>query len=201
MGSRLQGHPDMAKTPGVEMTAGSLGHGLAAGQGMALAGKLDRLDYRVFVLLGDGESQEGLIWETALSAPNFKVDNLVAILDRNGHQSGGAVDDIMPLGDMAEKWRAMGWDLWEIDGHDIPSLYEAFSSAPRRPGAVVTVEENNIYGGLGGAVAEECPTPMVRVGIQDCYADTGSHDDLLARFGLTVENIVDGARRAMSRKG
>jgi len=146
MGSRLQGHPDMGKTPGVEMTAGSLGHGLAAGQGMALAGKLDRLDYRVFVLLGDGESQEGLIWETALSAPNFKVDNLVAILDRNGHQSGGAVDDIMPLGDMAEKWRAMGWDVWEIDGHDIPSLYEAFSSAPRKPGVPTFVLCNTVKG-------------------------------------------------------
>ena len=124
----------MAKTPGVEMTSGSLGHGLAAGLGMALAGKLDRLDYRVFVLLGDGESQEGLIWETALSAPNFKVDNLVAILDSNGLQSGGAVDDIMPLGDMADKWRALGWDVWEIDGHDIPSPVRGLQRRPPQTG-------------------------------------------------------------------
>lgn len=146
IGSRLQGHPDMAKLPGVEMTAGSLGHGLSAGLGMALAGKLDKRDYRVFVLIGDGEIQEGLNWEAALAAPNFQLDNLIAILDNNGHQSGGSVEDIMPLGDMADKWRSFGWDVLEIDGHDIPSLVEAFGQAPRKPGVPTFVLCNTVKG-------------------------------------------------------
>lgn len=146
MGSRLQGHPDMAKLPGVEMTAGSLGHGLSAGIGMALAGKLDKKDYRVFVLIGDGEIQEGLNWEAVLSAPNFHLDNLVAILDRNGYQSGGAVDDIMPLGDMGDKWRSFGWDVREIDGHDLSALVEVFSQAPRKPGVPTFVLCNTVKG-------------------------------------------------------
>lgn len=146
IGSRLQGHPDMAKLPGVEMTAGSLGHGLSAGLGMALAGKMDKRDYKVYVLLGDGEIQEGLIWEAVLAAPNFRVDNLVAILDRNGHQSGGAVDGIMPLGDQAARWEAFGWDVWEVEGHDIPSLVEAFRGSPRRPGIPTFILCNTVKG-------------------------------------------------------
>lgn len=146
LGSRLQGHPELGKTPGVEMTAGSLGHGLSAGIGMALGGKLDKKDYRVFVLIGDGEIQEGLNWEAIMSAPNFHLDNFVAILDRNGHQSGGAVDQIMPLGDMADKWRSFGWDVLEIDGHDIPSLVDAFSQAPRKVGVPTFVLCNTIKG-------------------------------------------------------
>ena len=146
IGSRLQGHPDMAKLPGVEMTAGSLGHGLSAGIGMALGGKLDKKDYRVFVLIGDGEIQEGLNWEAVMAAPNFHLDNLVAILDFNGHQSGGAVADIMPLGNMAAKWEAFGWDVQVIDGHDIPSLVEVFSRAPRKPGVPTFVLCNTVKG-------------------------------------------------------
>lgn len=146
IGSRLQGHPELGKTPGVEMTAGSLGHGLSAGIGMALGGKLDKKDYRVFVLIGDGEIQEGLNWEAIMSAPNFHLDNFVAILDRNGHQSGGAVDRIMPLGDMADKWRSFGWDVLEIDGHDIPSLVDAFSRAPRKLGVPTFVLCNTVKG-------------------------------------------------------
>jgi len=128
------------------MTAGSLGHGLSAGIGMALGGKLDKKDYRVFVLIGDGEIQEGLNWEAIMSAPNFHLDNFVAILDRNGHQSGGAVDRIMPLGDMADKWRSFGWDVLEIDGHDIPSLVDAFSRAPRKLGVPTFVLCNTVKG-------------------------------------------------------
>lgn len=146
IGSRLQGHPDMAKLPGIEMTAGSLGHGLSAGLGMALAGKLDKKDYRVFVLIGDGEIQEGLNWEAIISAPNFKADNLVAILDRNGHQSGGAVNDIMPLGNMAERIASFGWDVREVDGHDISTLVEVFSQAPRKPGVPTFVVANTVKG-------------------------------------------------------
>lgn len=144
--SKLQGHPDMAKMPGVEMTAGSLGHGLPAGLGMALAGKLDKRDYTVYVLLGDGEIQEGLIWESALAAPNYRADNLVAILDNNGMQSGGAVKDIAPLGDIAAKWRAFGWDVQEVDGHDVDALLRVFHSIPRRPGAPTFVLANTVKG-------------------------------------------------------
>ena len=144
--SKLQGHPDMAKMPGVEMTAGSLGHGLPAGLGMALAARLDKKDYRTYVLIGDGESQEGLIWEAALAAPNFKVDNLVAILDNNGMQSGGAVADIAPLGDIAAKWRAFGWDVIELDGHDIPALVDAFQAIPRKPGVPTFILANTVKG-------------------------------------------------------
>jgi len=146
LGSRLQGHPDMAKLPGIDMTAGSLGHGLAAGLGMALAAKLDRRDYRVFVLLGDGEIQEGLVWEAALSAPKFGVDNLVAILDSNGMQSGGAVSDILPLGDVSEKWRAFGWDVISIDGHDLAALSSTFRQIPRRPGTPTFILCNTVKG-------------------------------------------------------
>lgn len=146
LGSRLQGHPDMAKLPGIDMTAGSLGHGLAAGLGMALAAKLDRRDYRVFVLLGDGEIQEGLVWEAALSAPKFGVDNLVAILDSNGMQSGGAVSDILPLGDVSEKWRAFGWDVISIDGHDLAALSSTFRQIPRRSGTPTFILCNTVKG-------------------------------------------------------
>lgn len=146
MHSKLQGHPDMVKCPGVEFTAGSLGHGLPAGLGMALAGKLDRRDYKVYVMLGDGEIQEGLIWEAAMAAPNFKLDNLVAILDNNGMQSGGAVDSIAPLGDIAAKWAAFGWDVREVDGHDIPALVDIFQSVPRKPGVPTFVLARTVKG-------------------------------------------------------
>jgi transketolase len=129
LGSRLQGHPDMAKTPGVDMTSGSLGHGLAAGLGMALAARLDGLDYRTYVILGDGEIQEGLVWEAALAAPRLGLDNLVAILDCNRWQSGGAVEEILPLEPLAEKWRAFGWSTQEIDGHDLKAILEALERA------------------------------------------------------------------------
>jgi transketolase len=127
--SRLQGHPDMAKTPGVDMTAGSLGHGLSAGIGMALAARIDGLGYRTYVILGDGEIQEGLIWEAAMAAPRLGLDNLVAIIDYNRWQSGGAVGEIMPLEPLSLKWQAFGWATKEIDGHDMEAILEAFAWA------------------------------------------------------------------------
>jgi transketolase len=129
LGSRLQGHPDMAKTPGVDMTAGSLGHGLSAGLGVALAARIDRLDYRTYVILGDGEIQEGLVWEAAMAAPQARLDNLVAIIDYNGWQSGGAVGEILPLEPLSEKWKAFGWSAQEIDGHRMESILRAFDLA------------------------------------------------------------------------
>jgi len=123
IGSILQGHPDMRKTPGIDMTSGSLGNGLSAGVGMAFAAKLSNLNYTVFVIIGDGELNEGIIWEAAESASKYKLDNLVAIIDVNKWQSSGSTEEIMPIGgDTSLKWKSFGWDVIHIDGHSIQQL-------------------------------------------------------------------------------
>lgn len=127
----LQGHPDMKKTPGVDMSTGSLGQGLSAANGMALAGKLDGKDYRVFVLLGDGEVAEGQIWEAAMAAAHYKLDNVTAVLDLNGLQIDGPTDSVMCTSPLAEKWRSFGWQVFEVDGHDVDALLAAFAKAKR----------------------------------------------------------------------
>ncbi len=126
LGSQLQGHPDMNKTPGVDMTTGSLGNGLSAGIGMALAGKLDKKDYRVFVMLGCGELDEGIVWEAAMCASKYKLDNLVAIVDYNRLQLDGNVDEVMPLEPLAAKWAAFNWHVQEIDGHNFEEILNSF---------------------------------------------------------------------------
>lgn len=133
--SRLQGHPSHRDLPAVEASTGSLGQGLSIGLGMALAGRLDGRDYRVFVLLGDGELQEGQVWEAALSAPRWQLENLVAIVDSNGLQLDGPVGEILPLEPLAEKWRQFGWDVVEIDGHDMAQVLRALLWAARRGSA------------------------------------------------------------------
>ena len=129
LGSRLQGHPDMRVLPGVEMSTGSLGQGLSAATGMALAGKLDEKDYRVYVLLGDGEIQEGQIWEAAMAAAHYRLDNLIAFLDFNGLQIDGPVRDIMSPEPVVDKWRAFGWHVQDIDGHDFKQIIGAVQKA------------------------------------------------------------------------
>lgn len=129
LNSILQGHPDMHKTPGIDMTAGSLGHGLSAGVGMALSGKLQQKGFNVWIVIGDGESQEGSIWEAAMSATKWKLDNLTAILDRNNLQNDYYVDDLMPIEPIADKWRAFGWNVLEIDGHDMEAVVKALETA------------------------------------------------------------------------
>jgi transketolase len=126
IGHFLQGHPCMKKVPGVDMSTGSLGHGLSVAVGMALAGKLDKKDYRVFAILGDGEVQEGQIWEAANAASHYKLDNLIAILDRNKLQIDGPTEEIMHLEPLAWRWQAFGWDVIEIDGHDIEEILDTF---------------------------------------------------------------------------
>ncbi|WP_240986684.1 transketolase [Acididesulfobacillus acetoxydans] len=128
-GRMLQGHPDMKKTPGVDMSTGSLGQGLSAANGMALAGKLDKKDYRVYVLLGDGEMAEGQVWEAAMASAHFKLDNLTAILDLNGLQIDGRTDEVMSSAPLPEKWRAFGWHVIEVDGHDVGALQRALAEA------------------------------------------------------------------------
>ena len=126
--SLLQGHPSI-HTPGVDMPAGPLGLGLSAAQGMALALRAQGSKARVWAVLGDGELDEGCIWEAAMSAPKFKVSNLCAIVDWNGVQLDGTNDEVMPLGDLAAKWRAFGWNVLECDGHDLLALDAAMDAA------------------------------------------------------------------------
>ena len=146
MGSILQGHPDMRKTPGIDMTAGSLGHGLSAGLGMALSGKLQQKDYHVFVIIGDGESQEGSIWEASMAAPHFKLDNLTAILDYNHLQNDYSVDDIMPIHPPVDKWQAFGWHVIDIDGHDMAQVVAALEEAKSHQGTPTMIVANTVKG-------------------------------------------------------
>ncbi|MGC7871776.1 transketolase [Desulfosporosinus sp. FKB] len=133
-GRMLQGHPDMKRTPGVDMSSGSLGQGLSVANGMALAGKLDKKDYQVYVLLGDGEVAEGQVWEAAMAAAHYKLDNLTAILDYNGLQIDGPTDSVMSSAPLADKWRAFCWHVIEVDGHDIEALEKAFAEAKQVKG-------------------------------------------------------------------
>ena len=127
--SILQGHADMVKTPGVDMTVGSLGQGFSAGIGMALSGKLRKKDYHVWVIVGDGECQEGAIWEAAMSGAKWKLDNITVIVDNNGLQNDDFVDEIMPVDPLPDKWRAFGWNVLEIDGNDMDEVVEALEKA------------------------------------------------------------------------
>jgi transketolase len=127
--SRLQGHADMTATPGVELSTGSLGQGLSFGVGIALAARLDRRDYRTYVLLGDGECEEGQVWEAAMAAAHFKVDNIVAIIDRNQQQIDGWTYQVMDTEPMGEKWRSFGWHVIEVDGHDLAQILTALGEA------------------------------------------------------------------------
>jgi len=129
MGSILQGHPDMKRTPGVEMSSGSLGQGLSISNGIALAGKLDKKSYRVYVLLGDGECQEGQVWEAAMASAHYKLDNLVGLIDYNGLQIDGPIEKIMSPLPLTEKWIAFGWNVINVDGHDIKQIIEALDKA------------------------------------------------------------------------
>lgn len=127
--SFLQGHPDMKHTPGIDMSTGSLGQGLSAAVGMAYAARLDKKNYRVYCLIGCGESQEGQIWEAALSAAHYKLDNLVAIIDNNHLQIDGSNDSVMSNGDIAGKFTANGWHVLAIDGHDVRQIAAALDLA------------------------------------------------------------------------
>ncbi len=140
LGSRLQGHPCMRKTPGVEMSTGSLGHGLAAGNGMALAAKLDRKLYRIYVVCGDGEMDVGETWEAAMLASHYKLDNITAYIDRNKLQLDGPTEKIMSLEPLADKWKAFGWHVIEINGHSMKEIIDATNEARTikgRPTAII----------------------------------------------------------------
>ncbi len=126
-GSLLQGHPSII-TPGIESVSGSLGNGLSIGIGMAMAGRKSRRDYRIYVLMGDGELQEGCVWEAALCAAHHRLDRITAIVDRNKLQINGAVEDIIGIESLEDKWAAFGWNVLRVDGHSIPALLDAFAA-------------------------------------------------------------------------
>jgi len=146
VGSILQGHPDMKKTPGIETSTGSLGQGLSIGIGMALAARLDKKSYRVYVLLGDGELDEGQIWEAAMASAHYNLDNLLAIVDYNGIQLDGATRQIMDLEPLVEKWRAFGWHVIEIDGHNVRQILDALDAAERIKGRPTVIIAHTIKG-------------------------------------------------------
>ena len=131
IGSILQGHPDMRKTPGIDMSTGSLGNGLSIGIGMALSARLSKKDYDVYVLIGDGECDEGGIWEAAMAAAKYRFDNLIAICDFNRVQLDGSIDEIMPLDSLPEKWKAFNWNVIEIDGHSVLEILDSLDEARR----------------------------------------------------------------------
>ncbi len=185
--SILQGHADMKKTPGVDMTVGSLGQGICAGLGMALAGKLHGRDYHVYVMIGDGESQEGSVWEAAMAAPRWQLDNLTVIVDNNGIQNDTFTDDIMPVEPLAEKWRAFRWNVIEIDGHKMAEIVAALESVSTRPepvegrpqgasasSATVPPRPEPVEGRPQGASASSATVPPRPEPVEGQAASTGS---------------------------
>jgi len=144
--SMLQGHPDMKGTKGVDMSTGSLGQGIAAANGMALAGKLDNKDYRVYALIGDGECQEGIVWEAAMFAAHYKLDNLTVFLDHNGLQIDGRNEDVMNIEPIDEKFKAFGWNVINIDGHNFEEIISAIEEAKNTSGKPTMIIANTVKG-------------------------------------------------------
>lgn len=147
LGSMLQGHPDRLRTPGIEAGTGSLGQGLSIAVGMALAMRLDgHDDNKVYCVMGDGEMAEGQIWEAAMAAVNFKLDNLVGIVDRNRLQATGFVEERFNTNPLAEKWAGFGWAVLEIDGHDVDAILAAFEQAAQTKGVPTVIIANTVKG-------------------------------------------------------
>jgi transketolase len=143
--SLLGGHP-VNGLPGIEASTGSLGHGLPMAVGMALAAKMDRRDHRVFTVLGDGETQEGSVWEAAMAASHYKLDRLVAVVDRNGLEIDGPTETVMALEPLAQKWESFGWAVCTVDGHDLSSLVQTLKSAPFGSGKPSVVIAKTVKG-------------------------------------------------------
>ena len=142
----LSGHPDMVHVKGVDMSTGSLGQGISAAVGMALAGKMDHKDYRVYAVMGDGEIEEGQVWEAAMAATKYQLDNLCAVLDVNGLQIDGKTDDVMPSGPLDQKFEAFGWNVIPVDGHDYGALEDAFRQAEACKGKPTLLLAHTIKG-------------------------------------------------------
>lgn len=146
LGSRLQGHPERTKLPGVEASTGPLGQGLSFANGVALAGKIDKKNYKVYCLIGDGESQEGMIWEAAMTSPHYKLDNLCLILDHNRLQIDGDVADVKNIEPITEKFKAFNFNVIEIDGHNYNEILHALDQADKTKGKPTIIIANTIKG-------------------------------------------------------
>lgn len=146
IGSYLQGHPDVQKTPGIEAGTGSLGQGLSIGLGMALGQRLDKIESKTYVLVGDGEIAEGQIWEAAMATSAFRADNLVAIVDRNGLQANGRTKERFDTGDIIAKFLSFGWHVIEIDGHDMRQILDALNQADYVKGMPTVIVANTVKG-------------------------------------------------------
>ena len=146
IGAMLQGHPDMKGTPGIDMSSGSLGQGISAACGMALAAKISGKDYRVYAMLGDGECEEGQVWEAAMFASHYKLDNLVAIVDYNGLQIDGNVMDVAGLDKLEEKFTAFGFEVFTMDGHDFEQIAEVLDKAKTVKGKPTAIIAKTIKG-------------------------------------------------------
>jgi len=144
--SRLQGHPSRVKTPGVEMSTGSLGQGLSVANGLALALRLQNLDRKVYCLCGDGEMAEGQVWEAAMFASHNHLDNVIAIIDRNGLQIDGRTEDVMALEPLADKWKAFGWNVLTVDGNDMRQVLEALNKARHHKGGPTVIVAKTVKG-------------------------------------------------------
>jgi transketolase len=144
--SKLQVHPDMRKVPGVEASTGALGQGLSIGVGLALGGRLSRLNYHVYVLMGDGELQEGQVWEAAMCASHYKLDNLTAIVDYNQVQLMGPIDQVMSIGNLNDKWNSFGWSVFEIDGHNFSQIVDACLGALSTKGKPSVIIAHTVKG-------------------------------------------------------
>jgi transketolase len=151
LGSPFGDHPDMRRIPGVDFSSGSLGHALSASLGMALAARVQRHDYRVYVLLGDGELHEGQVWEAAMAAAHHRATNLIAIVDRNDYCLDGRVDDVIGIEPLAGKWSAFGWSVVEVDGHDVEALASTFRrlASEQRDGPAVVIAHTVKGKGVG----------------------------------------------------
>ena len=151
-GTFLFGHPIMKRSKGIEFSNGSLGMGLSLGVGVSISAKKRKLDFKVYVLMGDGECNEGSVWEAAMSASHYKLKNIVAIIDKNNFQQTGSSSEIMNTDDLASKWRSFNWDVFEIDGHNIQELYDTFSSFKNQKSPIAVIA--NTVKGKGFSISE-----------------------------------------------
>lgn len=184
LGSAFGDHPDMTKISGIDFSSGSIGHALSNGIGMAIAGRMEQRDFAVFVMLGDGEMQEGQVWEAALSASHLGLDRVIAIVDRNGYQLDGKVDDTIGIEPIADKWRAFGWRVVEVDGHDVMAVRSVLLEArDRERDGVPTCIIAQTKKGKGVAYMEE------EAGWHLGYLDPADADRAIAEIrGENVEN-------------
>ena len=181
-GSPYIGHPNN-KLPGIEMNSGSLGHGLPVAVGMALAGKMDRRPYRVYTVMGDGELAEGSVWEGAMSAAHYRLDNLCAVVDRNRHQISGSTEDVMHHDDLSARFAAFGWHVIQVDGHDYDALSAAFEEAKNTRGRPTVLIANTVKG-CGSAVMEN------KAGWHHHLPNQEEYEQIVADFAARKESAL-----------